>query len=201
MRALSRLCAFCGALALFAAALPAAAGAASIFSDYGPKTSFFATSAACVASRAYSKRECDNAFSNALLQIAAHRLAFGNRIDCILRFHLCERRGAASPSGRDELFAPVVLGVEIERTKRGSVSAPVFAAPTPPGLMTPQSIETAYAPSAPRAANRLEPAQRPFDQSRNLATDHFALVDPNLVRQKLGPFYAPRCGSSGRFRR
>jgi len=121
------------------------------------KPVFFATRAACAASRIFRKLECDNAFDNAFAEIKARHLSFTSRMDCVARFRLCERAGGGgAPQGA---FAPVMLGVEIAKRPGGGVAMPVLAVEATPGLFSPRPIASVHAPAAraDQSAGRVEP--------------------------------------------
>lgn len=145
------------------------------------KPAFYATSAACVAAKIFNRRECDNAFSNAVAQLRDRRLAFSSRIDCMLQFHLCEQQG------QDGVYVPVVLGVEIVKGRRGAFATPVLAVPTPPGLLPPQSITSIVAPRETESVPR---------KLVLLPTDHFERVDPSGVREAWRHFRRREMGIS-----
>ncbi|HXY59017.1 MAG TPA: hypothetical protein VEH76_10605 [Methylocystis sp.] len=135
------------------------------------KPAFYATSAACVAAGQFKKQECENAFANAATEMREEQLSSPSRVDCILRFRLCER------SGQEGLYAPVALGVEMVRTSGVAYSTPVLAVATPQGLL----------PSRPTVAL----APPPFDETRpimGLPTDHFERIDPRSVREAWSHF-------------
>ena len=135
------------------------------------KPAFYATSGACVAAGLFKKNECDNAFSNAASEMREERFASASRVDCVLRFRLCER------SEQEGLYAPVALGVEMTRTSGVAYSTPVLAVATPQGLLPPRpTVATAPPPSS---------ETRPL---MGLPTDHFERVDPRSVREAWGHF-------------
>jgi len=145
------------------------------------KSAFFATRSACVASGKFDRRECDNAFSNAFAQMRVRRLVFTSKIECAIRFRLCERPDNAS--GDAGLFGPVMLGVEIVPGRGGAAATPVFAVENPHGLFAPTPIRVAWA-----APNGSAPATERAD----LPTDHFATVDPRGVRAQWAHFQPRR---------
>jgi len=184
------------ALAAPAAALLLSCGAVCAAADRAPraakpaKPAFYATSEACAAAGIFGKSQCDNAFSNAEAQIRGRRLAFASRIDCLLRFRLCERLAGRGAEGD---YSPVVLGVEIVRGPGGGLATPVLATPTPRGLLP-------SLPIAIRSAS-LEDPREPESLVRRapvLPTDHFAPVDPGGVREAWAHF-RPRAESPPEF--
>lgn len=138
------------------------------------KPVFFATRAACAASKIFSAQECDNAFDNAVAEIKTRRLSFASRIDCMVRFRLCERFGGAS----EAVFAPALLGIEIAKGPGGRVAAPVLAVETTPGFFPARSIASVYAPPTDTQGNS-EDTQARADRF----SDHFALVDAGKIRE------------------
>jgi uncharacterized protein YgiB involved in biofilm formation len=111
------------------------------------KSYFFATREACAASGAFRKRDCEAAFANAFVQLREQAPSFSSRIDCQLRFRLCEirRDDAASERSAQPIYGPVALGVEIADTGAGAVAAaPVFAVETPPGMFPARPVSRAY---------------------------------------------------------
>lgn len=108
------------------------------------KSFFFATRQACAASGLFDQKQCANAFANALAEMRERAPSFATRIDCHLRFGLCEKReiDAAAPPGVGVRgrFAPVMLGVEIFDRIGGGVAAPVLAVANPRGLFRERTI-------------------------------------------------------------
>lgn len=135
------------------------------------KPAFYATSAACVAAGLFKKQECENAFANAAAEMREERFASSSRVDCILRFRLCER------SEQEGLYSPVALGVEMTRASGVAYSTPVLAVATPQGLLPPRpTVDVAAPPSG---------ETRPL---MGLPTDHFERIDPRSVREAWSHF-------------
>jgi hypothetical protein len=133
------------------------------------KSFFFATRSACLASGLFKPRECDFAFANAQTELRERAPSFVGKFDCVLRFHLCERRlvGAAEGVAAPIRYAPEMLGVEISDLRDGGKASPVLAVASPPGLLRAHPIERLYVapphvvqtppPSATLRADRFEP--------------------------------------------
>jgi hypothetical protein len=122
------------------------------------KLHFFATPEACVASGVFRKPECDAAFANANDQLRDQAPSFASRMDCQLRFRLCEpqRDEVSSKEGNAvrRSYTPVALGIEIAHTAMGAVAAPALAVEAPPGVFSPQPASRAY---TPRDASERDP--------------------------------------------
>lgn len=136
------------------------------------KPAFYATRAACVAAGQFNKHECENAFSNAAAEVREERLSSPSRVDCVLRFRLCER------TGEEGSYAPVALGVEMVRTSGVAYSTPVLAVATPQDLL----------PARPTVAMAPPPAPGEPRPLMGLPTDHFERIDPRSVREAWGHF-------------
>jgi hypothetical protein len=163
----------------FFASADAAAARASVHQP-AAKPAFYATSAACVTGGLFKKQECENAFDNAAAEMREEQLASPSRVDCVLRFRLCER------SEQEGLYAPVALGVEMTRASGVAYSTPVLAVATPQGLLPPRpTVAMAEPPSG---------ETRPL---MGLPTDHFERIDPRSVREAWGRF-VPRQGEPAR---
>ena len=113
------------------------------------KSLFFATPEACAASGAFRKADCDAAFANALIELRDRAPSFSSRVDCELRFRLCEERrdGLAETSGdhAQHAYAPLALGIEIAHTDKDAVVVPILAVEAP-GMFPAQPILRAYKP-------------------------------------------------------
>jgi len=120
------------------------------------RTYFFATRGACVASGAFSGRECAAAFANAHAQLEDRAPRFASSADCRLHFRICEPLRLSSPSDSqdpmsfapaEELsYAPSALGVEIVASPDGVVEAPSLAVETRERLFPYYSVSRAYEP-------------------------------------------------------
>lgn len=99
--------------------LPSAAGALSA------RSSFFASPKACAASGRFKAQDCAAAFERAEDEIRSRAPSHNSKIECILRFHLCERRGGG--------YAPTLLGIEIIEGRGVPMVAPVLAVEGPVG--------------------------------------------------------------------
>jgi hypothetical protein len=141
--------AMAAAAALWLAAAPAGAVPAG-------KSFFFATREACAASGFFPRRECDIAFANALTELRARAPTFPSRIDCVLRFSLCERRAAGEGD-----YAPAMLGVEIVGASSGGVAAPVLAVENPRGMFPGRSIARLYVAPTPDLREEAAPVEIP----------------------------------------
>ena len=84
------------------------------------ETMYFASPEACVASRAFERDECENAFANASFELRRSVGESSSRDECAQRFQLCERK----ETGR---YAPVMLGVELMNSTHGWTTAPILA--------------------------------------------------------------------------
>lgn len=156
------------------------------------KSFFFATPAACAASGVFRKADCNAAFANALIELKDRAPSFSSRVDCELRFRLCEERrdGLAETSGdgAQHAYAPIALGIEIAPTDQDAVFVPILAVEAP-GMFPVQPISRAYKPreslkheqtssalDAAPPADRFEPfSARPAPNSSKLIeTSEFA---------------------------
>jgi hypothetical protein len=104
---------------------------------------FFASREACIASQAFSARDCAAAFANAREQLLELAPRFSSGGECRLRFQLCEIRGggpqeeealAYAESEEPTDYMPVALGVEMVATANGVEAAPTLAVDTPAKL-------------------------------------------------------------------
>ncbi len=163
---LAALLAFLGLGGAWASASPAAAPL---------KPAFFATPGACVASKIFSRSECDGAFGAALAEIRARGFTFTSQFDCVARFRLCERDGDAAMTSAKHAFRPVMLGIEIAQGPRGRVAKPVFAVETPPEALLPKRAESVVGTTETRDAQE-NPENLP-QRSAELPVDHFERVD------------------------
>lgn len=126
------------------------------------RTYFFATREACVASTAFSARECAAAFANAREQLRDRAPRFASAGECRIKFRLCEvareepqpeEAMAYAPDEDAVAYAPMALGVEMVASARGAEAAPTLAVDTRARLFP-------YFPvSRPYEARRDEPAQ------------------------------------------
>jgi hypothetical protein len=153
------------------------------------KSAFFATRAACVASKMFREQECDNAFDNALAAIQAHHFSFTSKFECAIRFRLCDRVEDAIEASPKGAFAPILLGVEIIKESTDAVAKPVLAVETSSELFPFYSITSLYPPKVPSPPQEAIP-QRGAD----LPTDHFALVDSREIRKAWAHFSANQAG-------
>ncbi len=114
---------------------------------------FFASPEACVASFMFEKRECANAFANAASELNRIVGKGMDKVDCRMRFRLCETQSAAPKRERLDLYVPAMLGVELSKSRKGWRATPIIAVEFPSGLLRPQPIShLAVAPPAPSPA-------------------------------------------------
>jgi hypothetical protein len=85
---------------------------------------FFASPGACVGSTMFKKAECDNAFANAAAELRRGAGEAMSRVDCVLRFGLCEKAGT---KGGTAGYAPVMLGVELRKAGAVWTTRPTLA--------------------------------------------------------------------------
>ncbi len=148
----------------------------------GGKSFFFATRDACYASEIFRKWECDNAFANAAEQMRDHAPGFESKVECQLRFQLCERRLEQESEAEVEVvrYAPEMLGVEIFNDPAGVMTAPVLAVANPPGMFKASPIARTLAPTpAP------QPEKAP---SSILPADRFQPLSITKVGRGFAPF-------------
>jgi hypothetical protein len=106
------------------------------------KTYFFASSEACAASSTFSRRECTNAFRNTEAEFEGKAPAFGTKFECVARFRQCECRSSMPVEREDEVFRPVMLGVEISLDGGAGLAMPVLAVAHPPDMFQPRPISS-----------------------------------------------------------
>ncbi len=124
----------CG-LALSLSSLPSPTSAHA--ATYG-KTYFFATRDACVASGAFSSRECASAFANARAEMRDKAPRFSAVGECRLHFRLCQPAFGDAPAREvlsyspveEPAFVPQALGVEMIASSKGVEAAPTLAVET-----------------------------------------------------------------------
>jgi len=112
------------------------------------ETLYFASPEACVASRAFERDECENAFANASFELRRSVGESSSRAECAQRFQLCERN---KETGR---YAPVMLGVELVNSTHGWTTAPILAVELTEGQIKRRTIlnaidKTTKKPSTP----------------------------------------------------
>ncbi|MBG0800753.1 DUF1190 domain-containing protein [Methylocystis sp. H4A] len=116
------------------------------------KTYFFATQDACIASGAFTRRECVAAFTNAREQLLDKAPRFSASAECQLHFRICEPT-YAEPSIEEPLsyapseessYMPSELGVEIIASPRGVEAAPTLAVDTPHAIFAYFPVSRSY---------------------------------------------------------
>ncbi|WP_424363014.1 DUF1190 domain-containing protein [Methylocystis parvus] len=141
-------------------ALTAEAGAATTAAP--GRIYFFATREACVASAAFSARECAAAFINARAQLRDRAPRFSSAGECRIKFRMCEAAREEPQSGEAMAYAqeedavaytPMALGVEMVASARGAEAAPTLAVDTRARLFPYFPVSRPYEP------HRDEPAQ------------------------------------------
>jgi hypothetical protein len=110
---------------------------------------FFASTRACATSGSFSAEQCAEAFDRVDALMRDRAPSFPDRVDCVLRFKLCEKAGDA--------YRPQVLGVEIELSAKGLTYVPMLAVDAPSDLWrdqaSPPPVEAGVAP-APRGERK-----------------------------------------------
>lgn len=141
------------------------------------KTYFFATRDACVASGAFSPRECAGAFANARAQMRDKAPRFAAIGECRLHFRLCQPTLDEAPAGdvlsyapaEEPTYAPQALGVEMIASPRGVEAAPTLAVETPKPLFRYFPVSKVYEADD----GQTEQAKASPDETAILSPDRF----------------------------
>jgi len=145
-----------GAFGVGVAAVLAASCGAQAATGSG-KSFFYASEAACRASRHFDRMQCAIAFANAAAEMRARAPRYANGVDCKIQFSVCEREAGAG-------YAPAMLGIEIVDSA-GGLAVPTLATQAPNGLFRPRSIRRIEPPplsetGLPQSAGAPAPAWR-----------------------------------------
>lgn len=147
-------------VAIFFVSFAIPGGIANAAASTAGKTYFFATREACVASGAFTARECIAAFANARQQLRDRAPRFETGSDCRLRFRLCdvsreesqEDDALAYAPSEAVAYTPTALGVEIVATPKGAEAAPTLAVDTPARTFPYFPVSRRYEAQRPESA-------------------------------------------------
>lgn len=168
----ARALALRGSVGLSLLSLPAPMGAAAA-ATLG-KTYYFATREACLASGAFSARECAMAFANARAQLRDHAPRFPASGECQLHFRICQAAGPgasdedAPPDGAE--YVPSALGIEMIASATGVEAAPTLAVEPQTRLFPLYPVSKSY---EPEQAGQSVHAKGEQQNAAILPTDHF----------------------------
>ncbi|HEY8065325.1 MAG TPA: DUF1190 domain-containing protein [Methylosinus sp.] len=107
----------------------------------------FATVDACAASGRFSRRSCETAFANSVVELRERIQNFATRSKCQAKYRLCEK-----DAGAEEAYRPTLLGVEIMTGGREPSVMPILAVETPPRAFAAQPISRSIEPTHRLAA-------------------------------------------------